>query len=336
MELSEVSPSLESSQNSDSPTTHETDLLIPKVAKDSAKLSDIEKRLQGLPTYHKLILGDARNLQRIKKSTVHLVVTSPPYWTLKEYPQVKGQLGRISEYSIFLKELDKVWKQCYRVLVPGGRLVIVVGDVLLSRRKHKRHQVIPLHADIQVRCRKIGFDNLAPIFWYKIANAAYEAKGNGAGFLGKPYEPNAVVKHDVEYILMERKPGGYRSPDIETRLLSVISAERHSIWFQQIWDDIKGASTRLHPAPFPEELADRLIRMFSFANDTVLDPFVGTGTTMIAAARAGRNSIGIEIDSSYVQLTRDRLEKAFQSVNVQRRLDVLDWSSNSSRCSESS
>ncbi len=317
--------SLNGSQIPDNPTTHETDLLIPKLVKDSSAISALEKRLEALPTHHKLVLGDSRDLRKIEASSIHLVVTSPPYWTLKEYPRVSGQLGRIVDYVTFLKELDKVWSQCYRVLVPGGRLVIVVGDVLLSRRRHKRHQVIPLHADIQVRCRRLGFDNLAPIFWYKIANAAYEAKGNGGGFLGKPYEPNAVIKHDVEYILMERKPGGYRSPDPQTRLLSAISAEKHGIWFRQIWDDIRGESTRNHPAPFPKELADRLIRMFSFANDTILDPFAGTGTTMIAAARAGRNSIGIEIDPTYVQMTQERINKELQSISVKRTLDVLRW-----------
>jgi len=321
--LSEVS--LNGTQIPDNPTTHEADLLIPRLVRDPSAISALEKRLEAMPTHHTLVLGDSRSLKNIKDSSVHLVVTSPPYWTLKEYPRISGQLGRIADYATFLMELDKVWSECYRVLVPGGRLVIVVGDVLLSRRKHKRHQVIPLHADIQIRCRMLGFDNLAPIFWYKIANAAYEAKGNGGGFLGKPYEPNAVIKHDVEYILMERKPGSYRSPDPQTRLLSAISQENHGIWFRQIWEGIQGESTRNHPAPFPVELADRLIRMFSFAMDTVLDPFVGTGTTMLAAGRAGRNSIGIEIDPIYVQIARERLSKELQSINVKRTLEVLRW-----------
>lgn len=154
----------------------------------------------------------------------------------------------------------------------------------------------------------LGFSNLAPIIWNKIANAVYEAEGNGGGFLGKPYEPNGVIKNDIEFILMERKPGGYRSPTLAARLLSVISTENHRAWFQQIWTGLTGASTRQHPAPYPVELAERLIRMFSFVGDTVLDPFMGTGTTNIAAARWGRNSIGVEVDPEYFALAASRIE----------------------------
>ena len=185
-------------------------------------------------------------------------------------------------------------------------MVVVVGDVLLPRRVYGRHVVFPLHASIQEHCRKLGFDNLAPIIWYKIGNAKLEVE-NGGRFLGKPYEPNAVVKDDIEYILFQRKPGGYRSPSVEARLLSVIPEGRHREWFQQIWN-IGGASTKNHPAPFPERLAERLIRMFSFAGDTVLDPFLGSGTTAVAAARWGRDSIGYEIEEEYLSLVRRRLE----------------------------
>ncbi len=257
-------------------------------------------------TVHRLILGDARNLGYLPDGSVHLVVTSPPYWTLKRYNETPEQLGHVQDYESFVGELSKVWTEVYRVLVPGGRLVCVVGDVCLSRRAYGRHVVMPLHADICVSCRKIGFDNLNPIIWHKIANAHYEIN-NGSKFLGKPYEPNAIIKNDIEFILMQRKPGGYRKPTEAQRQRSMIDKREYAAWFRQFWT-ITGASTRQHPAPFPLELASRLVRMFSFFGDTVLDPFCGTGTTMVAALRAGRNSIGVEIDPEYCRLTAQRLK----------------------------
>lgn len=182
---------------------------IPRIAKDEKLIQLIEEAVRRIPTRHALNLGDARRMS--EPASVHLVVTSPPYWTLKEYRDSEGQMGHIEEYEDFLAELDKVWAHCFRALVPGGRLICVVGDVCLSRRKnHGRHTVVPLHASIQEHCRKLGFDNLAPIIWHKIANAVYEVE-NGSSFLGKPYEPNSVIKNDIEFILMERKPGGYRT-----------------------------------------------------------------------------------------------------------------------------
>ncbi len=256
---------------------------------------------------YRLIHGDARSFSNIEDESVHLVVTSPPYWTLKRYNESPLQLGHIEDYELFLDELDKVWREAYRTLVPGGRVVIVVGDVAVSRKAYGRHLVFPLHSDIQVRCRKIGFDNLNPIIWYKISNAKFEVS-NGSSFLGKPYEPNSIIKNDIEYILMQRKPGGYRNPTEEQRRLSKIPKEQFQEWFKQIWT-LGGASTRNHPAPFPVELAERLVRMFSFAGDTVVDPFSGTGTTLVAASRAGRSGIGIEIDDTYLNLSTNRFAK---------------------------
>jgi modification methylase len=226
---------------------------VPRIARDPRLTQLIEAAIQKIPTSHVLNLGDARAISGLEPASVHLVLTSPPYWTLKEYRDSEGQMGHIEDYDEFVAELDKVWAHCFRALVPGGRLICVVGDVCLSRRKNNgRHTVVPLHASIQEHCRKIGFDNLAPIIWHKIANAVYEVD-KGPGFLGKPYEPNSVVKNDIEFILMERKPGGYRTPDLATRILSVISAANHKEWFQQIWSGITGASTRYYPVPYPVE-----------------------------------------------------------------------------------
>ncbi len=239
-----------------------------------------------------LHIGDAREvLASFPEASVHLVVTSPPYWTLKRYEEVPGQLGHIEDYEAFLDELDRVWREVFRLLVPGGRLVVVVGDVAVARRRFGRHLVFPLHADIQVRCRKLGFDNLNPILWHKKTNASLEVEGRGV-FLGKPYEPGAIIKTEVEYVLMQRKPGGYRNPTPEQRERSRLPKEDFHRFFRQIWDDIPGESTKDHPAPFPLELAERLVRMFSFVGDVVLDPFAGTGTTLVAAARWGRRALG--------------------------------------------
>jgi site-specific DNA-methyltransferase (adenine-specific) len=172
--------------------------------------------------------------------------------------------------------------------------------------------VFPLHADICVLCRKIGFDNLNPIIWHKIANASYEVP-NGSKFLGKPYEPNAIIKNDIEFILMQRKPGGYRKPSELQRKHSMIDKQDFNSWFQQIWK-IPGASLKNHPAPFPFRLANRLIRMFSFTGDSILDPFCGSGTSMIAALKCNRNSIGIEIDPNYCRLAAGYLKTESQDL----------------------
>ena len=278
-------------------------------------------------SHHQLVLGDARSIEFISDETIHLVVTSPPYWTLKKYEEHPNQMGHIAEYESFISELARVWRECYRVLVPGGRLVCVVGDVCLSRKQFGRHVVVPLHADIAVACRRIGFDNLNPIIWHKISNANYEVK-NGTKFLGKPYEPNAIIKNDIEFILMQRKPGGYRKPTTEQRRLSKIEKADYDVWFQQFWR-ITGASTKEHPAPFPLELAYRLVRMFSFYGDTVLDPFCGTGTTMLAAMKSSRNSIGVEIEPKYCKKTLARLHKESSSLfknselEFARAVDIL-------------
>ena len=270
-------------------------------------------------TEHRLHLGDARDLAWIPDGSVHLVVTSPPYWTLKEYaPGNADQMGHFDDYAYFLSQLDQVWRECTRVLVGGGRICCVVGDVCVPRKRGGRHYLVPLHSDIQVRARNLGLDCLQPILWHKIANGATEAEGNGAGFYGKPYQPGGIIKNDIEYILFLRKGGEYRTTPVAQKALSMLTKAEMKSWQRSIWTDLRGASTRDgHPAPYPVELAERLIKLFSFAGDTVLDPFAGTGSTSQAAIITGRNSIANEIEAAYLEIARQRICKtAKQSRSV--------------------
>jgi site-specific DNA-methyltransferase (adenine-specific) len=239
------------------------------------------------------------------------VVTSPPYWNLKRYNEHDDQLGHIDDYNEFLNELTKVWRECFRVLVGGGRLVCVVGDICLSSRKHGRHLVKPLHADICTECGKIGFDNLSPIMWYKITNSVF---GNCQHpvMMGKPYMPNGIIKNNTEYIVIQRKPGRFPSRSKNVRELSRISKDEYFDLYRQAWN-IPGTSSKYHPAPYPQKIPLRLIKMFSFVGDTVLDPFVGSGTTIKAAMKLQRNSIGIDIDKEYFQRLQKKMIGKFNN-----------------------
>lgn len=270
-------------------------------------------------TTHTIYEADARDLSFIPSESTHLVVTSPPYASLIHYSDRAGQLGSIQAYEIFLDQLDRVWAECLRVLVPGGRIACVVGDVCLSRRNAGRHHVLPLAADIQVRSRKIGFDNLNPIHWAKVANIKLEAS-RSSRFLGKPNLPNGIVKNDIEHILLLRKPGGYRSPTLIQQRDSFISTDDYAKWFSGIWADVKGQRRTDHPAPFPVEIPRRLIRMFSFTGDTVLDPFAGTGTTSVAAVELGRNSIGVDIEPEYLNIIDRRMS---ETVGLRGKYEII-------------
>lgn len=275
-------------------------------ARSRAKTVSAVKELGGPQTRHDVYHADARVLSFIPTESVHFVCTSPPYGSLKEYPDHPDQLGNIGSYEKFLDELDNVWAECLRILVPGGRVACVVGDVCISRRKGGRHYVLPLSGDLQVRARKLGFDNLTPIRWQKVANITLEAS-RSARYLGKPNLPNGVVKNDLEHILFFRKPGGYRKPTPEMEKRSFIPTDDYARWFAPVWTDVTGQLRRDHPAPYPLEVPRRLIRMCSFAGDTVVDPFSGTGTTAVAAIETGRNSISVEIEPRYVELIQQRL-----------------------------
>jgi site-specific DNA-methyltransferase (adenine-specific) len=281
-------------------------------------------------TRHQMVLGDARDLGFIPDGSIHLVVTSPPYFNLKPYASDAGgrQLGRLEDYDAFLDELDRVWRECVRVLVPGGRVCCVIGDVLIPRQADGRHRVLPLPSDIKVRSRRNGLDNLTSILWYKIANRNNEAGGGSGGYYGKPYQPGAIIKNDYEHIVMLRKPGGYRTaPPMIQRALSMLQRDEMETWMRPVWSDIHGASLRNgHPAPFPTEIAERLIRLFSFAGDTVLDPFAGSGSTAVAAIHAGRNSISVEIEEEYLNAaTRRAGAEPARGLIATHTATIVEW-----------
>jgi len=253
-----------------------------------------------IPTVHTIHLGDARDLGWIGDQEVHLVATSTPYFDLKDYGRDQGQLATLPSYEAFLDALDDVMAECWRVLIPGGKMVLNVGDVLRSRKRHGSHHILPLHADLLVRSRRHGFQALNGLIWNKIGTANYE-QGPG-GVLGKPGQPNQAIKLEHEHLLVVKRPGPYRQPTPWQQQASAISRTEQDLWYRPIWSDVPGTrATKDHPAPFPVEIPYRLVRMFSFAGDTVLDPFGGRFTTTLAAMKAGRNSVSTEISPQYFE-----------------------------------
>ena len=280
------------------------DHLIPQLARDRQAIARIESVVQCLKTNHDLIVGDSRAASALPDRSIHLVVTSPPYWTLKRYNEHVEQLGHLGDYDEFIAGsmssgrtvIDRSCPVAAWSLMSGTcacRVGRIMAGTPLCRSTRQSRSVARRLASI-----------ISPQSSGTRLRARTTKSRGGGGFLGKPYEPNAVIKNDIEFVLMQRKPGGYRSPARRERLLSVISGENYQRWFRQIWTDIRGTSNPKHPAPFPVEFAERLIRMFSFVGDTVLDPFMGTGTTNLACARWGRNSIGVELDATYFDVCR--------------------------------
>lgn len=253
-----------------------------------------------LPTTHLLVRGDARKLGWIDDGAIPLIVTSCPYYDIVQYEHDDAQLAEIESYETFLDALQSVWRECYRILMPGGRLCVNVGDVLRARRAHGEHHVLPLHASILTQSTSIGFRALTGILWQKFTTI--NAEGGGRGVLGKPGQPNGVIAAELEHILLLRKPGPYRQPTAAQIRDSHISREDYARWFRPVWDDIPGArADRGHPAPFPIEIPRRLASMFSFKGDTVADVFGGSGSTALGAAKAGRDSIYIDCSERYVR-----------------------------------
>ncbi|MGO9309179.1 MAG: DNA-methyltransferase [Spirochaetia bacterium] len=242
--------------------------------------------------------ADCRRMPEITDAGIDLVITSPPYWQIKDYGS-PGQIGFGESLHEYLGDLQRVWTECFRVLRPGGRLCVNIGDQFARARVFGRYRVIPLHAEIICQCAEAGFDSMGSIIWRK--KTTMNTSGGAVVMGSYPYPPNGVVEIDFEYILLFRKPGKSRAPSRETRELSALTREEWKAWFSGHWD-IGGARKNGHDAPFPEEIPRRLVRMFSFRGDTVLDPFMGRGTTAKAALALGRNAVGYEIRSDFLRL----------------------------------
>lgn len=277
-----------------------------------------------MPAEARIYLADSRTMAELADESVHLVVTSPPYWHLKDYG-VKGQIGYGQSLHEYLRDLSRVWRECWRVLKPGRRLCINVGDHFARAALYGRYRVIPLHAEIIAQCETLGFDYMGAIIWRK--KTTMRPTG-GAVVMGSfPYPPNGIVEVDYEFVLLFRKPGqrSVREPvPPAARQASRLSREEWKEFFSGHWE-FAGERQVMHEAMFPEELPRRLIRMFSFVGETVLDPFLGSGTTVKVALELGRNAIGYEIQPACVPIICQRLgmERETPPVSIVRRVQAL-------------
>jgi DNA modification methylase len=256
-----------------------------------------------LKTIHKIIIGDSRQMNLLSDKSAHLVITSPPYWQLKDYG-TENQIGFHESYENYINNLDLVWKECHRVLHPGCRLCINIGDQFARSVYYGRYKVIPIRTEIIKFCETIGFDYMGAVIWQKVTTTNTTG---GATIMGSfPYPRNGILKLDYEFILLFKKLGISPAPTKEQKELSAMTKDEWNTFFSGHWY-FAGAKQDGHIAMYPEELPARLIKMFAFSGDTILDPFLGSGTTSLAARNLGRNSIGYEINPDYIPLIKDKL-----------------------------
>jgi len=256
-----------------------------------------------MENWAKIILGDSRAMPEVEQGSIDLVVTSPPYWHIKDYG-VAGQIGYGQSLHEYLRDLYYTWSECFRILRPGSRLCINIGDQFARSVVYGRYKIIPLHAEFIAQGEKIGFDFMGAVIWQK--KTTMNTTG-GANVMGSyPYPPNGLVELDYEFILIFKKPGKGKTVSKEVKEASRLTKEEWKEYFSGHWR-FGGARQLGHEAMFPEELPRRLIRMFTFVGDTVLDPFLGSGTTVKVALELGRNSVGYEINGSFLELTQEKL-----------------------------
>lgn len=260
--------------------------------------------INDIKTNHKIIRGDSRQMNELSNNSVDLVITSPPYWQLKDYG-TDDQIGYNDSYENYINNLNLVWQECYRVLQNGCRLCINIGDQFARSVYYGRYKIIPIRTEIIKFCETIGFDYMGAIIWQK--STTMNTSG-GATIMGSfPYPRNGIIKLDYEFILLFKKNGTPEKIDKNLKELSKMTKEEWNTYFQGHWN-FNGVRQNGHIAMFPEELPKRLIKMFSFVEDTVLDPFVGSGTTSLAAKNLGRNSVGYEINTKFIEMIKQKLD----------------------------
>ncbi|MCX7909790.1 MAG: site-specific DNA-methyltransferase [Ignavibacteria bacterium] len=270
-----------------------------------------------MKTWHKIVIGDSRWMKEVEDESVHLIVTSPPYWQLKDYGNGK-QIGFNDTYEDYINNLNLVWKECHRVLHKGCRLCINIGDQFARSVYYGRYKVIPIRTEIIKFCETIGFDYMGAIIWQKVTTCNTTG---GATIMGSyPYPRNGIIKLDYEFILVFKKYGNPPKVDKEIKEKSKLSLEEWNQYFSGHWN-FPGEKQEKHLAMFPEELPKRLIKMYSFLGETVLDPFLGSGTTTLAAKNLGRNSIGYEINEDFLNII---LEKVNPQMDIFFEYDKIE------------
>lgn len=266
-------------------------------------------------TIHKIVNGDSRSMTELNDESVQLIVTSPPYWQLKDYG-TENQIGFHDDYETYINHLNLTWKECFRVLEKGCRLCINIGDQFARSTYYGRYKIIPIHAEIIKFCEMMGFDFMGQIIWQKTTTMN---TSGGASIMGSfPNPRNGIVKLDFEYILLFKKQGIGPKPTKEQKESSAMTNEEWNTYFNGHWY-FTGAKQGKHLAMFPEELPHRLIKMFSFPGETVLDPFMGSGTTALAARKLERNSVGYEINPEFIPIIKNKIGQndAFSEVEIE-------------------
>ena len=266
----------------------------------------------------KIIISDSRKMEEVKNDTIDLVVTSPPYWQIKDY-DVEGQIGYRQSLHEYLKNLYIVWKECFRILKPGTRLCINIGDQFLRSIIYGRYKIAPLHSEFITQCEKIGFDYMGSIIWQK--KTTMNTTG-GASVMGSyPYPPNGIIEIDYEFILIFKKQGKKEfSKEIKEK--SKLSKDEWKEYFSGHWN-FNGERQAGHEAMFPEELPKRLIKMFTFIGDTVLDPFLGSGTTIKVALNQNRNSIGYEINEGFLSIIKEKIGLNGTLIALNNKIEIV-------------